>query len=188
MAGSAIKVEFDDSKTQTFLGEMLDRMHNTTPAMRVIASIIRTSVARNFEVGGRPEPWAPLSPRTLKRKKGSKILVEKGFGGGLLGSINEQVTATTATVGTNKAYAAIQQFGGTIKHPAVERILHFRTFKRGERKGKTLFSNASKATHGMKVMGGAYDIEMPARPFLLIQDEDWVEMRAALGDFLIGGT
>jgi phage gpG-like protein len=28
---------------------------------------------------------------------------------------------------------------------------------------------------------------IPARPFLAVQDEDWAEIRAALGDYLLKG-
>lgn len=187
MAGGAIQIKVNDRLVKQNLADLLGRMRNKRPGLKIIGQIIRTSVVRNFEKGGRPQKWKPLKKATLAQKKGNKILINKGFDGGLLGSINVKATESSVSVGTNKKYAAIHQIGGTIKHPAHERIIHFKTFKAGPRKGKTLFSKANKASHGMKTAVGAYNIKIPARPYLLVQDEDWPEMRAALNDFLLRG-
>ena len=184
MGGTAIKVHIDDNRVRRHLGEVMGRMRSKRPALRIIGSIIRTSVVRNFEKGGRPERWQE-SKRV--KKSGGTTLVRKGFGGGLLGSINVHVGANEVSVGTNKEYAAIHQFGGTVHHPAHERILHFKTFQRGPRLGRTLFAKPGKASHAVKITGGPYDITMPKRPFLLIQDEDWTEMTDAVNDFLLRG-
>lgn len=48
--------------------------------------------------------------------------------------------------------------------------LHFKTFKRGPRKGRTLFSKGKQATYGMKVAVGPYSIRIPARPWLFNPD------------------
>ena len=184
MTGSAINVRIDDSKTQRHLSDIVGRMHDKRPGLLIIGNIIRTSVVRNFEKSGRPRRWQE-SQRV--KKTGGKTLIKKGFGGGLLGSINIRLGEDSVSVGTNKKYAAIHQFGGTIHHPAHERIIHFKSFKSGPKRGKVLFSKPHKASHAMKINGGAYDIEMPKRPFLLIQNEDWPEMTNALNDFMLRG-
>lgn len=65
-----------------------------------------------------------------------------------------------ASVGTNVKYAAIHQFGGVIK---------------------------PKKAKGLKTPYGVFkQVTIPARPFLMVHDEDWVEIKAAIGDFLTG--
>jgi len=36
--------------------------------------------------------------------------------------------------------------------------------------------------------GRGRKVTIPARPFMMVQDEDWVEMKAALGDYIIRGA
>lgn len=56
--------------------------------------------------------WAPLQPATFRRKRNDKILTERG-GPGLRGSIHYRTFDDLLEQGTNKAYAAIHQFGGS---------------------------------------------------------------------------
>lgn len=185
MAGPAITIRYDDREVQKLISGVADRMGNAQPATKAMGEIVRTSVLRNFEKGGRPGKWTPLAPSTLKRKKSNKILMERGLGGGLAGSISYSAAPDKVVIGTNKVYAAVHHFGGKIRHPARDRILHFKAFKRGPRKGKTRFSKAGKATYGMKASGKAYSINIPARPYMVIQDEDWTEIKATLRDYII---
>lgn len=150
MGGVGISIKTDDREVKKLLGGVLKRLGNSGPAMKILGAIVRTSVVRNFEKGGRPTKWQPLSPETLKKKKGTAILREQGMAGGLMGAVNFQAFNSKAVVGANKVYAAIHHFGG-------------------------------KAGRGRKVT-------IPARPYMMIQDEDWVEMKAALGDYIIRGT
>jgi phage virion morphogenesis protein len=81
--------------------------------MRVAAGIMADSVEENFEGQGRPK-WRSLAASTVRQrsKEGSwpgKILQRSGS---LAQSVTRHSDATSATVGTNKNYAAIQHFGG----------------------------------------------------------------------------
>ena len=149
MGGVVVSIKIDDREVRKLLAGILKRMGNPAPAMKIIGAIARTSIVRNFEKGGRPTKWQPLSPETLKTKKGSAILREQGMAGGLMGSINYKAFPKKVVMSANKIYAAIHHFGG-------------------------------KAGRGHKVT-------IPARPYMMVQDEDWVEMKAALGDFIIQG-
>lgn len=149
MGGAAVSVKTDDRDVQRLLGGVLKRLSDTGPAMKVIGSIAHTSIVRNFEKGGRPDKWKKLSPATLKKKKGGKILVNQGFAGGLLGSISFKAFSKKAVAFAGKIYAAIHHFGGM-------------------------------AGRGKKV-------EIPARAYMMVQDEDWEEMKDALNDFIIYG-
>ena len=131
------------------LGGVLKRIGNPGPVMKILGAIVRTSVVRNFEKGGRPTKWQALSPETLKTKKGTAILREQGMAGGLMGSVNYKPFSDKVVISANKVYAAIHHFGG-------------------------------KAGRGRKVT-------IPARPYMMVQDEDWREIEAALGDFIVRG-
>lgn len=147
MTGSAIVVDVDTKPVSDMLKKFRHRMGSLKPAMKIIGKIMRTSIVENFQEGGRPDAWTPLSDETLLTKKGDKILIDSGV---LKGSIHPdpEVGEDYVIVGTNKKYAAIHQFGG-------------------------------KAGRGGKVT-------IPARPFMLIQDEDIDDITAELNDYLMG--
>ncbi len=144
-AGVTIKIEVDDRKLKSLFQGVVARMDNLTPAMKIIGEIVRTSVVRNFEKSGRPKKWKKLSPYTLARKKGIKILIEQGMSGGLMGSISYKPMIDRVIIGTNKEYAAIHQFGGFV--------------------GKA---------------------KIPARPYLMVQNEDWPEINAEIKEYIVG--
>lgn len=149
MSGTAIEIVTNAHAFAAEMTEIAERFGSALPAMEIIGEIVTTSVQRNFEKGGRPAGWQPLSSATLAMKKGGSVLIGKGFGGGLLGSIHAEPAANQVMIGTDKIYAAIHQFGG-------------------------------QAGRGLKTT-------IPARPFLLVQDEDWPEITESLGEYLLTG-
>ncbi|MCP4354931.1 MAG: phage virion morphogenesis protein [Proteobacteria bacterium] len=74
------------------------------------------------------QSWQELSPFYKQHKKGKKILQESGFNGGLIQSLNASINGNELTYGSNKVYAAIHQFGGTIK-PKKAKALKIKTGK-----------------------------------------------------------
>lgn len=177
-----IKVKIDDSPVKELFARLSARVQDMTPAMRNIGEIIRASIDRNFASEGRPEKWQK-SKRA--EHEGGLTLTDTGI---LRRSFTVSAYPDRAEVGTNVKYAAIHQFGGDIQHPARERTIFMRQYKKGKYGGKTLFAKQSKASFGMKVMGGAYTIHMPARPFLMIQDEDWEKMERMLENYITEGN
>ncbi len=152
----------DDREMKQLLRSLSRKMSNMRPLMSELGEIAISSIEKNFEVGGRyssPESWRggsrkwkPLAAPTIKQraKKGywpGKILQRVGQ---LAASISKKVSRDSVSVGTNKIYAAIQQFGG-------------------------------KAGRGHKVT-------IPARPYIVIQDEDITEMKAAINNYLLEGV
>lgn len=187
MAGFAIRIDIQDGPAKSLLMELRQRSQDTTPAMRIIGEIVRTSVVKNFEAEGRPTPWKK-SKRAIK--EGGRTLTKRGR---LMNSITAKAGRDSVDIGTNVIYARIHQLGGAIKHPARERVLHFSQVNRGKmtfgRPGTgDLFAKRSKARYAMKVAGQAYTITMPKREFLLVQSADWTEIRAALEEYLAGGS
>ena len=157
MAGVTLTITETTEEVQKAFAKVLRRLKNLKPAMKIIGETVRTSIVRNFEESGRPEKWAPLSPTTLKRRKGKNTapLIVKGFAGGMVGSINYRAGDDWVIVGTNKIQAAVHQFGA----------------KKGE------FGTTSR---GAPIPWG----DIPARPFMMVQDEDWTEIADAINDYL----
>ncbi|MDY6973396.1 MAG: hypothetical protein SV775_13875 [Thermodesulfobacteriota bacterium] len=79
MGGAAIQLKTDDQGVKRLVGGLLTRLSNQEPAMKIIGNIVRTSIIRNFEVGGRPQKWKSLDPKTKKRKKSNHVLRERGM-------------------------------------------------------------------------------------------------------------
>lgn len=49
------------------------------PLHRAIKLVLAPSIRKNFDSGGRPNKWKPLSERTVARKGHGTILVDKGI-------------------------------------------------------------------------------------------------------------
>jgi len=155
-----INVTIEDGQVRAELGKLAGRLRNLTPAMRGIGEIVRTSVERNFAASGRPEKWKP-SGRV--KKEGGQTLSDTGI---LRRSFTVRAYPDRAEVGTNVKYAAIHQLGGVITAKN-KPYLRFKI-------GGQFISKKS--------------VTMPARPFLMVQDEDWEKMRRYLGSYIVEGN
>ncbi len=189
----AIKV--DDADVIRLMSHLMQRAQNPAPILEQIGDIVISGVEENFAREGRysspgawlggGQKWRALRPSTLRRRKNkgkdAKILQDTGT---LAGSIAKTVTENSVIVGTNLPYAAAHQFGARINMPARPRILHFRKYKKGQHKGKTLFARPEKAQFGQKVQGKAYMVTIPARPFLTIHPDDLQEIKDVLTGFV----
>ena len=127
-------------KTDWAIEAIAGRLSDLTPAMKKIGGILRASVMRNFEAGGRPG-WKP-SMRVLKH--GGSTLVKTGM---LKNSISAAGGSKGAVIGTKVPYAGVHQSGAKI--------------------------------------AGAL---IPARPYLLIQEEDMGRLISAITDYILGGN
>src|SRR5690606_28537629 len=104
------------------------------------------------------KPWAKRK-KTDKRRPGRNILMDRGK---LRNSIRGNINGGTITFGSDVKYAKIHNEGGSITHPARERVITHKVYKSGKRKGKALFArNNQNATYGKKVNVGSYNITMP---------------------------
>jgi phage virion morphogenesis protein len=164
---------------------------------RVLASELLEAVYRNFEAEGRPQKWKHLAKSTIRdrRRKGywpGKILQRQAGGSGLLASIHSSYTDNSATVGTNKAYAAIHQFGGQINRAPGVITLRHRTDAKGNLLQTDLFGGKglvfAKKTHKraaerqMKRQG--YVVNVPARPFLVVTEDDRAKLNNEIKEYL----
>ena len=82
-----------------------------TPAFRSIGETLLNSTRARFTSERAPDgaPWAPLDPRTIRRKKNAdKILTEHGE---LRGTLTYDAGPHELVVGSPEKYAATHQFG-----------------------------------------------------------------------------
>lgn len=158
-----ITVKADVSPIKKELEGLRVRLKDLSPVMKQVAQIVRTSVIRNFEVGGRPK-WEP-SQRA--RKEGGMTLVKTAR---LRNSITARGYSDRAEVGTNVIYAAIHQLGGRTSPRVIK-----------PKNAKALFWPGAK--HPVKSVQHPGS-KIPARPFLMVQDEDWTEIKNVINDYL----
>ena len=102
-----LEISLDDGDLQRGLGQLLRNARHPRPMMRAIAAELLSITEDNFENEnwGGQIPWKPTH-------RGGKILQKSGQ---LAASIHTASVSNFARIGTNKPYAAIHQFGGTVK-------------------------------------------------------------------------
>jgi phage virion morphogenesis protein len=162
------------------LGRVASQAANPRGLYENVGMSLVVSTQRRFEQGIGPDgsPWPP-SLRALA--EGGKTLIDTAR---LMQSITFEARETGVDVGTNVVYAAIHQLGGVINQAARQQVIHF---KRNSRTGRTRFAKANvKATFAQKAEIGARTINMPARPFLGIDQDDEREITTLAGEWLLG--
>lgn len=94
-------------------------LKNTNPLMRGIATQLLTQTQLNFRELGRPDPWKPLSPITIKHYQRLGITTDGLLrrSDSLYSSLQIYSDAESASISAgggnqSKDYAAIQQYGG----------------------------------------------------------------------------
>lgn len=178
-----VSIKTDDSGVYRLLRQIEKRLGNLKPAMSLIGEIVHGSIQQNFEEGGRPRRWRPLSPVTIaqRRRLGKwpgRILVRSGVAGGLMGGISYRPYKDRVELSANKVYAATHQLGarrGQFGRVAATVREHIRRMK----DGRTVKVKAH--TRRMLVPWG----DIPARPFMAVQTEDWDEIRESMLDYLV---
>jgi phage virion morphogenesis protein len=157
-----ISIQVDTSPVDALLNQLRDRLDDMTQPMAEIGETIVNSVRMNFRESRAPDgtPWMP-SQRVLRL--GGQTLVK---GKNLLGSIDYTPSPRAVEVhagGTATPYAAVHQFGATIK-PKSGKALMFKGFD-----GKPVLLRS---------------VTIPARPYMGIRDEDWPEIEDILTRWL----
>ena len=114
MSDKPIEIKIDNKDVEKALLELASKGENLRPLMKNIAGIMMSATEDNFKEQGRPDKWKDLSDKTKKlrekkRKWPGQILQVEGM---LAASINTQYDDESAVIGSNLAYAAINQLGG----------------------------------------------------------------------------
>ena len=100
------EISLDASSLEHGLGQLLKNATHPRPMMKAIAAELLSITEDNFE----SESWG--GKKWLANARGGKILQKSGQ---LAASIHTASGNNFARIGTNKPYAAIHQFGGTIE-------------------------------------------------------------------------
>jgi len=153
-----IEIKVDTKEINDLTRRIARKGADASPAMKEIAAIMFSAVQENFEQEGRPK-WPELKPSTIKRREKLGTwpghILRSGRQGGLASSITPSHDARSATVGTNKKYAATHQFGAS----------------------KGAFG---KTARGTPIPWG----NIPPRPFLKLTDKDEADIIEQLKKFL----
>jgi phage gpG-like protein len=176
-----IVLKIDDARLKAKLGEIRARAEDMTPAFNAIGNVLHSSIEENFanegrygEVGssiGGNNKWQPLSPATLYAKIGGA----KGYtkGGVAQGRLRK---AAQRKLSKNKILQESGQLAASIHEEA-------------DRNGVELGTNKPYAAiHNFGGMAGRNrKVEIPARPYMVAQEEDIVTSCEILEGFLTDG-
>ncbi len=168
---SGVTFTLDRAEMQKTLSAMADRIRDRGPLLRSIGALARESVRTNFAAGGRPVQWRPL-----KRRRGQPLRDT----GRLQNSVTSRVEGDVVLVGTNVRYAALHHFGAR-KGTFGEHLVQVRAHRRQARSGGSVTVRAH--ARRMRLPWG----DIPARPFMLLQESDRVEIRALCARYVMEG-
>ena len=115
MAGAfQATIEIEDAEIRRKLDELIRRGGDLSPALLEIGEVLLNSTRERFQTEAGPDGqrWEENSLVTLATKTNPKILSESGLLGG---TIAPQLIdgGRAVSVGSNRVYAAMMQFGGT---------------------------------------------------------------------------
>ncbi len=190
MANPDFEIEIKDSGIRDLLERIERRVNRLKPAMGLIGEIALGSIQENFEKGGRPAGWAPLSQTTIAIRKRlnkwpGRILVRSGVAGGLLGGITYRESDDDVRLTANKPYDTTHHFGAKKgSFGTVAATVKAQTRKISQAFGRPIEPrDVTVKAHTRKMSLPWGDI--PARPFMMVQNEDWEEMMDTLVEFLL---
>lgn len=154
-----ITVKSNFSKITLDIQGKCNKLKDMKPVLNIIAQDMTKEAQLNFRNSQSPEgeKWQPLNTLTIsmRRKGSSQPLVDTGI---LRRSIRGSANGTQAIAGTNIKYAAIHQFGGTIK----------------PKNGKALSFGKHRVTK----------VVIPARPYLGINNKMNTRYKNLILDFI----
>ena len=148
MAGA----RFDGTAAIEHLSGLVDAINDPSPLLAELGEYGLRSTRARFKTQTAPDgtAWAALQPRYQKEKRRNKNLILT-LNGYLRGQMTWQLVGDrTVEIGSNLPYAAVHQFGATIK-PRAAKVLMFR-------------GHVAKS------------VTIPARPYLGLSDEDRSEI------------
>ncbi|MBF0095530.1 MAG: phage virion morphogenesis protein, partial [Alphaproteobacteria bacterium] len=190
MAGYCLDVTIDTGDATGALHRLAAAASDLSPAWDRIGLELVASTQQRFASGTdlQGRPWAALAPATVKQKLKSgktKTLIHTGH---LLGSIHFRRAPGDARggggvdIGSDRPYAAIHQFGGSITHHARSQPV-YRRAKDVER-GDARFVKRSQSDFMTYHEVGEHSSTIPARPFLGLDDQDHAQVLRVFSEHL----
>lgn len=169
------------------LAKIQKQTGDISPIMSQIAALVESAISLNFDMGGRwdgnranisifsggNQRWQDLAKSTKHMYRSewedsSGNILDRSSGG-LRHSIEVMPGKSNITITAKKDYAAIHQFGGVINHPGGTPYVVW--------SGTAKFISKEKAAEleaeGKKVYYTIpHQIEIPARPYITITEDD----------------
>lgn len=171
MAGASIKIEYHHAQVKSAFQQTINALEDPAPLYQNIIEYLTRIHRERFNQQRSPEgsPWQPLAPAYLKRKRKNRnqILTLRGH---LRNTLRGQSDAHGLEFGTDRPYGAIHQFGGTLRIPARQRELFFKRRRDGSVGNR--FVKRKSSDFSQTVHSKAYDIQIPARPWLGTSQRD----------------
>lgn len=153
------EIKIESKAVMATLERLAASTHDMSPLTRSISVELLSQTEANFAAEGRPK-WLGIQPR--KGREGGQILQDTGQ---LAASITADSDANSASVGSNKVYAAIHQLGGQTR-PHVIRPRNKQALAFNGRVVKSVNHPGSK---------------IPARPFLPVDAQGNLQPEAEEG-------
>lgn len=177
-----VDIQYEDQQVRQALRRLIDALHNPRPVMAEIGEYLIQSHRKRFDDAVSPDgvPWAANSRRTPKFAVNLPL---HGETLNLRDSMTYQQPSDDVLLfgpgQVTKPYAAIHQFGGAIKHAARSQRAYF---KYDDRSGtvSNLFVKKSKSNFAQWVTIGEHEVNIPARPYLGISNDDRHEILGKL--------
>lgn len=170
-----VKIDVKDQALQAALQGLAKATGDVRPALRGIGEYLLESTQdriRREGPGPGGEAWPSLSPAYLLTKQGPGMLRESGQ---LISTLAWQLLGDTGVaLGSNKVYAAIQQFGGQTKPHRIVAV-----------NKKALFWPGAAHPVGAVNHPGS---KIPARPYLGVSQADRTILLQKLRAYLLAAT
>lgn len=163
MTKPPIRIEVDDREVRQALENLQRRVSDLTPVMHDIGQVLVESMRARLRDGRDVEgrPFAPNTPLTLSRKKGTRPLVDSGMMAGT--RFHYQAGRDYVEVGSNAIQAAVMHFGAKMgefgRYSQVGRVRKY---------GLGTFMGSAGTKKGFPIPWG----DIPARPFVGLSSED----------------
>lgn len=185
-------MKIDVAEINRLFAELRKRVNDVSPVTPIIAVIIQKSIAQNFRSGGRTDgsgsgkfdsggsvKWKALAAETNRERgrRGRSAANPLQDTRQLASSIIVRASGNGINISSNKAYAALQQFGGTITPtipitPKVRKYFWARWYESKDDKWKGLaLTKKTSLTPTIKV---------PARPYIVMQSEDTERIKGVI--------
>lgn len=157
------------------------------PLTSAIKTVVIPSIRKNFDVGGRPA-WEPLSEYTIKVRKGSAWPILQRTGA--LRKAATQFNIWTVSTTSAAIRSLPQKVWYGYVHQAGYGSFSIFTTEAAKRLGpgtsqKDINDEAFKLMAAVRGEGHAAAIHIPARPFIMFQDEDYSKVTAVFYNWMV---
>jgi len=174
-----LRTIIDDQGFAEMLAGTAHRISSLEPVMRLVGQVVVESIDKTFAAEGRPDAWQALADSTLLRKMAGGVRLGK----------DEKRKRLTTTRGWTKA--------GAINALVKSKILAGQTgrLREGihvEATGKDFVDVAPDKLPYARIhhLGGEAGrdgkVTIPARPYLVVQNEDAGRIETLIADYILG--